>query len=219
MLPNPRSLWPLLALLPTPGCCALAAVFCGPDESPWIQASQRSPEATVATFREAARRNRPDVIYDCLSDRFLARNQLPGRLEAAVAWEKLKDQYGPLHLLGRAEVGPFRATADNRQSVALAIAGETLEFELVADPVWLLTIRTDEGRVRRTRSVADIAALFEAGSAASRPGLAAFLPASELQRVRLAVPAPGQVEELTFAREWRIDSIRNPAAAQGQARP
>ena len=108
----------LLALclaFPAPGCCTLARLFCGPDDSEWVQISFRTPRGALATFKEAVRRDNCQVVYDSLGEDLKTRMDL-GLLEACVAWEKLKDEYTGLHLLGYAEDTELTSSATRASS-------------------------------------------------------------------------------------------------------
>jgi len=97
----------LLALAATPGCCDLAAYFCGPDKSDWVPISYETPKQALATFMEAVRRDHVRVICESLSLDYRREMGLPGCFEAALVWEKIREQTPGAHMLGRADItGP-----------------------------------------------------------------------------------------------------------------
>jgi hypothetical protein len=101
--------WPVVLLCGSlPGCCTLARLFCGPDTSPWVHRSLRTPGAALATFLEAVRREDRGVIYECLGDRLKASLGLTGRIEVDLAYDTLKERVTGLHLLGYARVEEVR---------------------------------------------------------------------------------------------------------------
>ena len=89
----------LVLALPASGCCSLARLFCGPDDSEWVQIDYRTPRAGLATFMEAVRRDDCRVIYDSLAETFKQRHSL-GLFEGCLFWERLKEAQSGLHLLG-----------------------------------------------------------------------------------------------------------------------
>ncbi len=57
----------LVLALPASGCCSLAQLFCGPDDSEWPQIDFRTPRAGLATFMNAVLKDDCQVIYDSLA--------------------------------------------------------------------------------------------------------------------------------------------------------
>lgn len=126
----------LAAALGSGGCCSLATLFCGPDRSRWVSRDYRTPEAAVASFLEAIRRDRPDVVYESLSEAAKTRYGLPGVFESTVAWERLKREISGLHLAGTATVSAPTTEPDGRTRFDLRVAGRTLVAWLVEQPFW-----------------------------------------------------------------------------------
>ena len=151
----------LALLLPAAGCCDLAALLCGPDDSAWVPVRYERPDATVATLLEAIRRDDVQVVVESLGAEFKQRYGLGGSLEAAVAWEKLKQEITGLHLLGTAEVeGPAPAGRD-RLRYRLRRSG--YEFDLVVGRVgfWAVRFAYEGGEEPREAYVERIGDLIE----------------------------------------------------------
>ena len=119
----------LVLVLPASGCCSLARLFCGPDDSEWVQIDYRTPRAGLATFMEAVRRDDCRVIYDSLAETFKQRHSL-GLFEGCVFWERLKEEQSGLHLLGYAEVTE-PALLPGRAAYQLEYSGYCFRVELV----------------------------------------------------------------------------------------
>ncbi len=80
-MPDPRlALLAVILALPAPGCCTLARLFCGPDDSEWVQIDYKTAPAALATFMEAIRRDDCRVIYDSLGEALKRRqDSRPGK--------------------------------------------------------------------------------------------------------------------------------------------
>lgn len=127
--PLPAVAAALASLLPLGGCCNLALLWCGPDKSEWVEIDDRTPGRALATFLEAARRDRDDVIYLLLSQNLKAGLGNIGRMEQAIAWQLMQEQIPGVHLLARAERSEGVLLPDGRMRYRLAISG--YHFELV----------------------------------------------------------------------------------------
>ena len=117
-------------LLPLGGCCDLALLLCGPDTSRWVRIDYETPDAGLATFMEAVRRDNTQIIYESLSTAFKEQQDLPGELEATIGWERMKQQFSGVHLLGTAAVsGPIPVGTARRYQ--LVVSGHGFHVELV----------------------------------------------------------------------------------------
>ncbi|MEM7198688.1 MAG: hypothetical protein AAF628_00365 [Planctomycetota bacterium] len=204
----------LAATVPT-GCCNLALWWCGPDRSRWVSVSYIDPDAALATFLEAVRRDRPGEICTSLTRAFRARQGLPGCFEAAIAWEKLKQQFQALHLLGSAEVSQRDELADGRVRFALEVAGYDVTVVVRRIAVVLVRYRID-GRVEDAGYRQD-----------SLYGLVTIERVDDIDQNVLArltsldLPPdlpPEDLVTVSAGYEWRVDELSLPGAAAGGSR-
>ncbi len=134
-MPDPRlALLAVIVALPAPGCCTLARLFCGPDDSEWVQIDRKTPRAGLKTFMEAVRRDDCRVIYDSLGEE-LKRRQEIALMEACAAWERLKEEQSGLHLLGTAAVTELYSST-GRAAYQLEVAGYRFRVDLVRQIKW-----------------------------------------------------------------------------------
>ncbi len=197
-----RRLAAAAALLPLSGCCDLALWWCGPDKSHWVAQSFLTPDEALATFVEATRRDRPDIVYRALSEGFKQRVGLPGAFEAAVGWERLKEQYSGIHLLARATISPAERLADDRVRYRLELRGYRFDVELVR-LAWVgLRYDVDGASEPLEAFVGELRDHIALG-----PGL---IPSS----VRLEVPLDGapddvldRLEGIGAGYRWKIDHL------------
>ncbi len=147
LAPHLRGALALALALPSSGCCSLARWWCGPDRSHWVSVAYDTPEQALDTFREAVKRDRPKEIYESLSDSFKKEHRLQGSLEAAVAWERLKERFSGLHLLGDAEVIDREQVTPDRVRCTLAVMGHRFHLDLVLQGVDLVRFRMPDGRI------------------------------------------------------------------------
>jgi hypothetical protein len=199
------------------GCCSLAGLVCGPDRSDWVQKDFRTPEAALATVREALRRDARLALFESLSESFRARYGLAGSLELEVAIERLQDEVPGLHLLGRSKVEAIAsAGADpNRAAFELRVAGRNFRADFVRQAYWELSWRDGEGRRLRDGE-------FVARGALARSFLAdvavddvdeswSVWPMARTPRpVRKAPEVPPDVDNLerfAIGYEWKLDDL------------
>jgi len=219
-LPSMRNrLWNslLLALLaaPTGGCCTAARLFCGPDRTPWVPIAHDTPQAALATFLEAVRRDAPDVVYECLSSPFRRTHGLDG-LVVAAAWSKLREDNPGVHLLGYA-VPPERPATSGAERAAfdLTVKGYAVRIEYVRETFWELRYRGTDGRIRETSTLLDDAAV----ASTVRVDVADPDPVDDLPQASVAIaprvamhPGAGRlearsIERIAVGREWKISAL------------
>ncbi len=169
----------------------------------------------MATFLEAVRRDRPDVVYGCLSESLCKERGLDGMVMAA-AWDRLREQTPGLHLLGFATV-PLQAVQKGAGICVYEIQAEDtrLTFELVRENYWELRYAGTDGRVRESSTRLDEAsyqALVLAEPAAPDP--IDDLPQTRVGLAQRTTVHPGVhalsqsgVEGLGLGREWKIAAI------------
>lgn len=126
-----RALLLTALLAPCSGCCSLASLFCGPDRSRWVEPDFRTPEASIATFREALRREHGTFLFESLAEEWKRRHGIAGAIEFEVLMRKLKEQVPHLHMLGEAEVEPFVVIDPDRLRTCLVRSGYRVRVELV----------------------------------------------------------------------------------------
>ncbi len=206
-IPCGRAIGSLAILAALPGCCTMARLFCGPDQTPWVSVEFDTPAKALATFREAARRDDAIVAFRCLSEDFKQRTGLKGVVEATIAWEKLKDQVTGLHLLGYADVSAPEPLPDGRIAYVLDVSGHRLRVRLVRQAYWEVrwTPGSTPDEVREDgRYVPDLGGLV----------LTRDDPAEGTTQVGAVLP-PADVAELTRDRIvgatvghlWKVDDL------------
>ena len=195
--------------LPPGGCCTMARLFCGPDDSRWISESYASPEAALATFQESLRRADRRALLRCLAESYRQRHELE-TLSIEIAWRKLTERIPGLHLLGTAEIEEQAVLPDGRRTAVLAVAGHRLLVTLARRSSWELRWTGADG------------ATIEDG--AYVPALDPLLIAShepEAGRTRIAITLPpidGRVDPQTLTHaalvvEWKVEDLE-PIAAE-----
>lgn len=134
----------VLPMLATPSCCPLARLFCGPDRTAWVPVAFDQPEKTLATLLEAIRRDRADVIYQCLGEDYKKQQGVDGLVMEAV-WSQLKAQVTGIHLAGYAVIPPPSQRTESSATFDLDVEGHRLTVELVRQ--WRVTVvyRRDGG--------------------------------------------------------------------------
>jgi hypothetical protein len=195
----------LLATLPAGGCCTLAKLFCGPDKSRWVAQDFSTPQAALATFLEAIRRDQPIIIHKALSEAAKQRHGVTGIVESTIAWERLKREVTGLHLAGEADVGqPVRET-DRRMRYDLAVAGQTLTVRLVEQAFWSLSY-TQEGsdELEQAGRFVPASALRKmlVLQGTDEPGVAALVRDGTLPEL-----TPAQLRELRIGYMWKVDEL------------
>lgn len=147
IMPRLRPLLALLPLLSATGCCSLARLFCGPDDSAWVQIDYDTPAATMRTFLEALRRDNVDRLVLCLDDDYKQANGID-RLVAQVAWEEVRKQNPYLYMAGYAKV-PDQPTSQQLDLATydLRIEGYQLHFELRRRFFWLVNYLDAHGEM------------------------------------------------------------------------
>lgn len=193
----------------------MARLFCGPDKGPWVTVAHDSPQATVATFLEAVRRDDPQQVYRCLSESLCKERGLDGMVVAA-AWDRLREQTPGLHLLGyaKAPTQPLRRDATACVFV-LEVEGVRITLDVVRESYWELRYLGADGRVRESSTRLDEATYRSLVRAEEvEPD-----PVDDLPQARVGVAGrvavhPGAaaldvaaVERLEVGREWKIAAI------------
>lgn len=200
----------LALVLPAPGCCSLARLFCGPDRSPWVSIDYRTPELAARTLLEALRRDEPEVVYASLSHAYRDRLGLD-QATTVLAWERVRASNPGLHVAGYAEVPPATALAPDRARVALRIEGRRVDLDLVRQRKWEVRWRRPSGT------------LAEPGG--NLPSFAAWVTIEEGERARTAtlrlqpftfavgadLPDAAAIEFAGLVAEWKVDDISMPA--------
>jgi hypothetical protein len=226
MLPclRPLALSCFLAF-PTTGCCSLFAVLCGPDRSQWISESYATPEEALRTFMEAVRRDQPRVVWEALSQGYRERLGIPGSFEAALVWEKLKEQTPGIHLLGSAEITAPVEVAPDRFRYTLDVAGHPLAIYVVRCFYIGVSWRGED------REIATLAAAPPATQEAFKRSLSPFIRLArgeESSSVELSIPDeahggidlpeevdPGDILGVTGSFRWKVDDVRAVEPVQG----
>lgn len=197
--------------LPAAGCCTMARLFCGPDDSRWISESYGSPTATLDTFQESLRRAERQVLLRCLSEECKARYGLD-TVSIEIAWRQLNDAVTGIHLLGTAERGELESLGQDRVRVVLRVAGRSLRVTLGRHRSWELHWTAADGSAMEDGAYVDsldpylIASPEDAGTATrlaiTLPPVDARLGAQDLRFAGLVV-------------DWRVESFEVGGADQG----
>ena len=96
----------LCATLPTAGCCSLSRLWCGPEDSPWVDRDLTSPDRAARTFLEAARREDFATLFGAMSTELKKEMGLDTTFEQTVAQKLLKEELPYLYVAGYADPGP-----------------------------------------------------------------------------------------------------------------
>lgn len=196
------TLAPALLLLCT-SCCNLATYFCGPDRTDWAPISYRTHPEALQTFQEAVRRDNVRVICESLAPELKARWRLPGCFEAAVAWQRVKEQAPGAHMLGRADItGPEQlsgtrvryrlevgSVAVNVELVRLAYAGVHYDHDGEQEP---------RERYLESNSINDLVRV-------SRQGLDSTV---QLHINEVELPDNANITRVIAAYEWKVADLR-----------
>ena len=199
----------LSLLVPTAGCCSLARLFCGPDDSEWVSVAFDTPKKATKTLLEALRRADSDRIYLSLSDRFRKRLDVDA-LTTHLVLEKLREQNPGLHLAGYAEVPEPTMRGSDEAEVAIDVEGTRLELRLRRQASWQVRFRRANGTTSETgqpmRSLtgfADITTL-DGDEDKSSIDLAPLV----FYHDGLDEVPPQAIEYVGVRREWKIDNLR-----------
>ena len=187
------------------GCCTLASLWCGPDRSRWVPVSFETPEAALATFREAVRRDDAHHVWKSLSEGFKARNGLPGELEATVAWNRLRETVTGLHLLGEADVSAPERLAEDRIAFVLCVAGERLRVELVRQPFLEIVHETSLGLERPGSYVTSLAPHVRVRRSAD--GLTSSVVLTVEDLVLPMDTRSANVRGVRAGEDWKVDAL------------
>lgn len=187
------------------GCCTVAEWFCGPDKSEWVGIGFETPERTVATLREAIRRDDALVIYRCLGEDFKQALGVSGTA-FAVGWEKIQEQVSGIHLMGNGTVSGPTPLESNRVRYTLERAGYRIEVDLVQQTSWEVAVTegselTEYGEY--VRSMGDHASVAQTGD--DRTRFRVVIDSEDFfSRVDLAT-----VQRVGMFRDWKVDGLRD----------
>lgn len=197
-----------------PGCCNIARYLCGPDESDWVSERYDTPAATVATFREALRRGNAEAVRVALSEGLQQRLGIPASLEAAIAWERLQEEFPGIHVLGHAEVAPIEMIAPDYARTVLSVAGRSVELGISRQSYWEISwvyeedpyaLEANGQYVQTIRSFADVEADpdgFESRLVVTFPPVPVALDVSSIQRAAVGFL-------------WKIDRLEQVTSGPG----
>jgi hypothetical protein len=203
MSPSQRHFVTTALLLANAGCCTMARLFCGPEQDRWVSVGFTTHRAALDTLLEAIRRDNSDVVFRCLSEDFKRRWQVLGRVEAAVVWERLKDEVTGIHLLGYADVHGPELPADSRARYVLEVAGHRIGVELVRQAYWEVVREDADGPFEDGEYVRDLAPYLS------------IRPSEDQRSVQVLVAPPPLDPPLDTAAlvrvgvgtEWKVDAI------------
>jgi hypothetical protein len=176
---------------------ALGACCATPPNAALLDASFRTPEATLETFRIAARCDEPGLEYRCLSTRFVR-----GLSLSQLAWREGREEalrssgLVALFVDGLEPAGPARVEGDQAELVVRSLGRE----------LRLFFVRESVGRAWALgKLVAD-----------EDVDWSAAVGSQEIDGVphafgRVPVAArPADIDELRLSREWKLDGIAQP---------
>lgn len=208
--PAGRLSTPLLLLLATAsGCCDLSRYLCGPEDSEWVSETFTTPERTIATLKEAFRRDDHVAIFRCFSQRFRRDLGIRGTTETYLVLDELKKQTPGLHMLGYAELESIETGKDGSRSVVLAIRGRRIELRLVRQAFWQLAWLPDgeDGEARDAGgwldSPEDLRRYVLLGGDDLETTVGLHLTTSAAPELRL-----DQIRAAGVAVEWKVDDLR-----------
>lgn len=205
----------VLPMLATASCCPLARLLCGPDRTEWVSVAFDQPERTLATLLAAIRRDRADVIYQCLGEDYKKQQGVDGLVMEA-AWTKLKAQVPGIHLAGYAKIPPPSQRTDAGATFDLDVEGNRLTVELVRQ--WRVTVvyRRDGGVRSPGQYVSSIEPFLQVAAVDSNdPG------SQDRSRITLKQPVvfshPGldqvsvdQIDRLELCCDWKVARLSSP---------
>ncbi len=180
----------------------MARFFCGPDDSEWVSQDFTSPEATLATFREAFRRDNPDGLYLSLSEDLKRSYGLDG-MTAQVGYEELKNQVTGVHLLGTAEVSEPELHDGFVRFFLSAPAGYTFRVDVKEYAFWEVRVSVPKiPEETYSAYVQDLSAWFDV-SELQAGGSGSLLVTSPLQLEAFGLLAE-DIDGVRFAKEWKV---------------
>lgn len=176
---------------------ALGACCATPTNADLLQASFRTPEATLETFRIAARCDEPSLEYRCLSAALVRRMSL-----SQLAWREAREEalrssgLVALFVDGLEPLEPARVEGD-RAELRVGSMGRELRLSFVRESV---------GRAwARGKLVADEDVDWNAAVGAQEIDGARHA----FGRVQTTTP-PADLDELRLSREWKLDGLLQP---------
>jgi hypothetical protein len=201
----PRLLLASAAAALLASCCPLAQYLCGPDRSRWVSESHETHAAAVATFLEAVRRDNVAAIYRSLSEDFKRRN-VPGILEAHLAWQTIKARQSGVHLLGSARSRGWMRRSEDRVRYELEIHGRKVWLDVVRQPYVTVAFESDGPPEPRGAYVTDLTPYV------------GLRPSSSGTTVTITIPDvdlpddldPAAIRRVAAGVEWKIDDIAMP---------
>lgn len=186
-----------------PGCCSLARLFCGPDRSGWVSEAYSTPIEAVRTVREAIRRADTRTIFRALSEGFKQRSGMRGSIETDIAWSRMQEQHGGLHLLGYADVADAEPLEDGRVCFELTASGHRIRMVFVRQPYWEIAHGDDRIEGRFVPTVAGFARLHAD-------------PDEDTVQLSIVLPPIGgadlgiaDIRRASVGHDWKLDEIRS----------
>ena len=198
----------LALVLPAPGCCSCARLFCGPDRTPWISIDYTTPQAAARTLLEALRRDDPEVVYASMSQACRKRLELD-RATLVVAWPKVRAENPGLHVVGYAEVPAPKILGPDQARLELLIEGRRVDLDVVRQRRWEVRYRRTNGTLAdpggQLASFATQATLSEAETDNGTVVTLGLLPL--VFPVGFHSLALEQIESAGLCSEWKVDRI------------
>ena len=199
--------------LPLGGCCSLARLLCGPDRSPWVSESYRTPEEAVATLCETARRDDPVTAFRALSPRYRSELGATGSFEFGVIWERLKRQVPGLHMLGYAVIESSLTLPDGRRRFLLETSGHRVELIVAQVASWtVIHGASGDPPQEEGRYLSGPDRLWERIDLGPGGELVVRIP---WEPTTMGPVQPDQIRQVTLGLEWKVDQVRDPEAAGG----
>ena len=203
---------PLLAT--TQGCCSVARLFCGPEQSRWVPLAYDTPQATLGTFLEALRRDNPDQVLRCLSESYKEQHGL-NSAAIQVAWDQLRKEIPRLYMAGYLEVPAEPSHRSDRMcSYNLDVDGSSLQIDLVRQSYVQVVYQLQDGTVvdgghSLPRDAWTGAASIEAKGfdPDSNPQSAVDLLPIVFAHPRYRELTTDQLQSVAIGREWKISNL------------
>ena len=201
-----------LCCLPLSGCCSLARLFCGPDQSAWISVDYRTPELAVRTFLEALRRDDPSVLYQALSAGYRERLSVD-EFTIKLVWPKIRAENPGLHLAGYADV-PEPSIDDTAGTavVELDVEGQTARIELTRECQWQVRFRQPEAAPEQRNMevgarLPDASQLLAIRRNEDSPESLVSLSGLRVMHSGLDELAVANIDSVCLERTWRISNL------------
>jgi len=133
---RPLNALALAALCTIPGgCCSLARLWCGPDQSPWFDPGYATPQQAVTTVLEGVKRDRTQVLFESMTPELRAEMGLPTVMEEEIFRQRIGEEAPYLFMLGYADPGDPIMTAPDLARFEFDVEGRPVTLTFLRQPM------------------------------------------------------------------------------------